>query len=120
MKFEITMNGQPYSFNFGLGFLKAINARATSRIPNSNYSINTGAKFVIAQVIDGDVEALCDVLMTANKGETPRLNQKELYEFIEDEDTDIDGVFDMVIDFFAKANATKKVYQSLMDAEEKK
>lgn len=118
MKFELIMNGQPYAFNFGMGFLKAINSRATEKVPNSNYSVNTGAKYLMAQVMSDDVEALCDVLMTANKGETPRLNQKDLYTFIEDEDTDIEEVFAQVIDFFGKANATKMIYKELKELTE--
>ena len=113
MKFELTIDGQPYEFVFGMGFLKAINAKATEKVPDSNYSVNVGAKYIMAQVMDRDLEALCEVLMLANKGMTPRLTEKILYAFIEDEDTDVEKVFDTVIDFFGKANATKMVYQSL-------
>ena len=120
MKFEIIMNGMPYTFNFGMGFLKEINNRAVSKVPNSNYSVKTGAKFIIAQVVDGDVEALADVLMTANKGETPRLSVKEVYDFIEDESTDIEAVFEQVKDFFGKANATKMIYKDLTEDEDEK
>lgn len=122
MKFEIEMNGTMYAFNFGMGFLKAINSRATEKVPNSNYSVNVGAKYLMAQVMSDDVEALCDVLMTANKGETPRLTQKELETYIEDETTDIEALFAQVVDFFGKANATKMVYkelQSLTEMEKK-
>ena len=123
MKFEIEMNGTPYAFNFGMGFLKAINSRATEKVPNSNYSVNVGAKYLMAQVMSDDVEALFDVLMTANKGESPRLTQKELETYIEDETTDIEALFAQVVDFFGKANATKMVYkeiQSIAEAESKK
>ena len=123
MKFEIEMNGTMYAFNFGMGFLKAINSRATEKVPNSNYSVNVGAKYLMAQVMSDDVEALCDVLMTANKGENPRLTQKELETYIEDEATDIEALFAQVVDFFGKANATKMVYkeiQSIAEAESKK
>ena len=122
MKFEIEMNGTMYAFNFGMGFLKAINSRATEKVPNSNYSVNVGAKYLMAQVMSDDVEALCDVLMTANKGETPRLTQKELESYIEDESTDIEALFAQVVDFFGKANATKMIYkelQSLTEMEKK-
>lgn len=122
MKFEIEMNGTMYAFNFGMGFLKAINSRATEKVPNSNYSVNVGAKYLMAQVMSDDVEALCDVLMTANKGETPRLTQKELESYIEDETTDIEALFAQVVDFFGKANATKMIYkelQSLTEMEKK-
>ena len=117
MKFELIMNGQPYEFAFGMGFLKAINGKAVTKVPNSNYSINTGLKFVMAQVIDKDIEALAEVLMTANKGMTPRLTQKDLYAFLEDEDTDIDALFETVLDFFGKANVTKTVYKELTAVE---
>ena len=122
MRFEIEMNGTPYAFNFGVGFLKAINSRATEKVPNSNYSVNVGAKYLMAQVMSDDVEALCDVLMTANKGENPRLTQKELESYIEDETTDIEALFAQVVDFFGKANATKMIYkelQSLTEMEKK-
>ena len=123
MKFEIIMNGIPYSFNFGMGFLKTINSRATEKAPNTNYTVNVGAKLLMAQVMSDDVEALCEVLMIANKGENPRLNQKDLYEFIEDESTDIEALFEQVVDFFGKANATKMIYKelkALTDENEKK
>ena len=123
MKFEIIMNGIPYSFNFGMGFLKTINSRATEKAPNTNYAVNVGAKLLMAQVMSDDVEALCEVLMIANKGENPRLNQKDLYEFIEDESTDIEALFEQVVDFFGKANATKMIYKelkALTDENEKK
>ena len=119
MKFEIEMNGTMYAFNFGMGFLKTINSRATEKVPNSNYSVNVGAKYLMAQVIDRDIEALAEVLMTANAGMTPRLKQKDLYDFLEDEDTDIDEVFDPVIDFFGKANVTKPTYKELTATEGK-
>ena len=122
MRFEIEMNGTMYAFNFGMGFLKAINSRATEKVPNSNYSVNVGAKYLMAQVMSDDVEALCDVLMTANKGENPRLTQKELESYIEDEATDIEALFAQVVDFFGKANATKMIYkelQSLTEMEKK-
>ena len=122
MRFEIEMNGTPYAFNFGMGFLKAINSRATEKVPNSNYSVSVGAKYLMAQVMSDDVEALCDVLMTANKGENPRLTQKELETYIEDEATDIEALFAQVVDFFGKANATKMIYkelQSLTEMEKK-
>ena len=122
MRFEIEMNGTMYAFNFGMGFLKAINSRATEKVPNSNYSVNVGAKYLMAQVMSDDVEALCDVLMTANKGENPRLTMKELESYIEDEATDIEALFAQVVDFFGKANATKMIYkelQSLTEMEKK-
>ena len=122
MKFELIMNGQPYAFCFGI-WGGSVVCRTKSIIiplvPNSNYSINRGLQFYMAQVMDKDIEALAEVLMLANAGMTPRLKQKDLYEFLEDEETDIDAVFETVIDFFGKANVTKPTYKELIEEEAK-
>ena len=60
--------------------------------------------------------ALVDVLNLANKGKTPRVTQKALEEYIENEDTDIDDLFDQVMGFFGKSNATKRQTKQILEA----
>ena len=66
-------------------------------------------------LVDGDLETLETVLLLANKTETPRLNNAILDEHIEDENTDIDALFDEVMGFLEKANVSKKMYSLIMD-----
>ena len=114
---ELTINGTVYEFNFGMGFLREINKRVQTPVDGlKGVDKNIGLQFTVASIIDGDVEALVDALDIANKGMIPRLTRQELDAYIDDPDTDIDGLFAMVIDFLSRANATKKTVVSLQEA----
>lgn len=114
---ELTINGTVYEFNFGMGFLREINKRVQTPVDGlKGVDKNIGLQFTVASIIDGDVEALVDALDIANKGMNPRLTRQALDAYIDDADTDIDGLFAMVINFLSKANATKKTVASLQEA----
>lgn len=116
---ELTIKNEVYQFKFGMGFMREINRKITRKVDDTDIKKNIGLQFNIAGIIDGDVEALCDVLLAANKGYSPRLKNEDLDAYIEDENTDIDALFDEVLGFLKTANATKKTYNSLMKAIEK-
>ena len=118
---ELTINEQIYGFNFGVGFLKEINKKVT--MPEKMKEV--GLKYYVAEMLDGDVLALIEILKTANVGTEPRVTEKMLSDYIDDESTDLDGLFEEVQDFLSKANATKKdfrkiqkAYEEQMEAEE--
>ena len=114
---ELTINGTVYEFNFGMGFLREINKRVQTPVDGlKGVDKNIGLQFTVASIIDGDVESLVDALDIANKGMNPRLTRQALDAYIDDADTDIDGLFSMVIDFLLRANATKKTVASLQEA----
>ena len=114
---ELTINGTVYEFNFGMGFLREINKRVQTPVDGlKGVDKNIGLQFTVASIIDGDVEALVDALDIANKGMNPRLTRQALDAYIDDADTDIDGLFAMVIDFLLRANATKKTVANLQEA----
>lgn len=107
--FELTINGQVYQFRFGIGFLRDMNKTATVPVPDVPGKMkHIGAKYVIASIMDSDLESLMSALLVANKTESPRVTQALLDEYIEDESTDIDKLFEDVLDFLGKANATRK------------
>ena len=74
---------------------------------------------MVAGIIDGDLEALSEVLLVANQGQNPRVTSKLIDEYIDSEDTDIDNLFDQVLDFLKSANATKKTVATLLEAIER-
>lgn len=112
--FELTINGEVYTFKFGIGFVKEVSGKRQVTLGNGTKA-DVGLEYVIGQIYDGDVLALVDVLDVANKyTPAPRVTRKMLEDFIEDENTDIDKVLGMVLDFFAQSNATKKKTQTLM------
>lgn len=118
--FELTMNEQVYQFNFGMGFMREINKKIGVPVDGlPNVKKNIGLQYYVALVIDKDVEALVDILDTANKGMNPRITRGVLDAYIDDPDTDIDTLFDEVIDFLKQTNATKNVTMDLLEAVEK-
>lgn len=114
--YEITINDTVYQFNFGMGFLRELNKLVKNPVDGMRVEQNIGFRYYLADMLDGNPEALSTVLITANKGQSPRVTQKLIDEFIDDPDTDIDAVFDEVFDFFGKSNSTKTAYNRLMQA----
>ncbi len=72
----------------------------------------------MAGIMDGDVEALEDLLLVANKGQNPRATSEILDEYIDDSDTDIDQLFEDTMGFLKNANATKKCVQNIREDDE--
>ena len=115
--FELTINNEVYQLNFGMGFLREMNQKISVPVDGMpGVKKNVGLRYGIANVIDGDIEALEEVIDLANKGQKPRLTGKTLDEYIEDESTDVDELFDTVVGFLKTANVTKKETKSIMDA----
>lgn len=115
--FELTINGEVYQLNFGMGFLREMNQKISVPVDGMpGVKKNVGLRYGIANVIDGDIEMLEEVIDIANKGQKPRLTKKILDEYIEDESTDVDELFDTVVGFLKTANVTKKETKSIMEA----
>ena len=113
---ELTINGEVYQFNFGMGFLREINKRVSvpvDKIPDVKRNI--GLSYLISGVIDRDPEDLVSILEAANKSLTPRVTRQLLDNYIDDPETDIDALFEQVIDFLKSANATKKTTLDLLE-----
>ena len=111
----LTINGTEYEFNFGFGFVKAI---SRVKLQDGN---EIGLQYRVAQLYDGNPEALVDVLMKA-RVKTNAPTMEELQEWLEDENTDIDAVFEQVLGFLSTANCSKKqtlkMLQSAREEEE--
>ena len=117
--FELTINEKVYQFCFGMGFMLDINKEVGVPVDGlPGVSKNIGLRYYVAGIIDNDLEALCKVLLSANKNQAPRITDKILYEYIDDPDTDIDKLFKDVLDFLSNANATKKTVKELLAAVE--
>lgn len=104
---ELTIDGQVYQFNFGMGFLREANKTVTETNGNG-VKKNSGASYMIAGLFDGNTEDLVSILDLANKGQDKRVTRSLLDSYIDDPKTDIDQLFEDTLDFLKKANATRK------------
>lgn len=116
--FEITINGTVYKFKFGIGFVREVSGRRQVTL-DSGVKEDVGLEYVIAKIQEGDIVALADALELGNKyaGE-PRLTRSVIEGYLEDENTDIERLFDDVLGFFEKSNATKKKVKMIKEATE--
>jgi hypothetical protein len=112
----LEINGTQYPINFGIGFLKTINRQKQTQVANMDgVKKNIGLLYSVASIMDGDVEELINVILLGNQTEQPRLERKTLETYIDDPETDIDGLFDTVMDFLSSANACKRVIRELKE-----
>ena len=117
---ELTNNGNVYQFSFNIGFLRNINKTITVDVDGMDgVKRNVGLRYSVGLLLDGDLETLVDVLELANKGQSTRLTKKAIEDYIDNADTDVDEVFDSVIEGLKQANATKKATLATIEAIEK-
>lgn len=115
---EIEVNGETYQLVAGFGFLHEVNKRVTVDVPNTKNKKEIGLKFMVASIMDGDIDALVDCIFCMNADQTPRLKKADIERYLEDVE-DIDKVFEDVINFLSQANACKKEVRSLMTSMQK-
>ena len=112
---ELTINGKVYQFKASIAFMRLANNLVEEKVDNTNLAQKVRLRYLIAGLIDGDVEQLINALDFMNTGFDQRLTRKEIEDFIEDENVDVDGIFEMVLDFLSKANVSKRTYNALME-----
>lgn len=115
--YTIDIKGTAYPVRFGMNFIREINGRMSVEVEGwGSNEEKVGLRYYIAHLMDGDLEALQQIIFVANKTESPKLTINIINDWFEDEETDIDAVFDMVMDFLSKANCTKKAVTQVQDA----
>ena len=114
----IEIDGVEYPLNFGMAFLRDMDG--TMKVKDDNGVMRkVGFQNAVAGLIDGDPESLADILVTAGKGQTPRLTREILEAYIDNEDTDIDALYEAVFDFLSTSNACRKKTNQLREMAEK-
>ena len=111
---ELTIGNQVYEFKAGIGFMREANKMVVEKIDNTDTYRGVGLTYLVAGIIDGDIDDLVDALDLMNKGMKPRVTRAQLEEYVEEVD-DIDKLFEDVLDFFANANVSKRIVKNLME-----
>lgn len=105
--FELCIGGINYQFNFGMGFLRAVNKLESIPVKDApSVRQNVGLRVMLLRLHDNDLEALSTVLYLANINKKPRLTQEQVDSYLEADDTDHAKLFEDVLDFLSKAKCT--------------
>lgn len=112
--FELTIKDTVYPFNFGIGFVRDISKKQQAK-NEDGVLVDIGLQYAVLNLVDEDPVEVVEILELANKTEKPRVNKKDLEEYIQDENTDFEGLCKEIIDFFVSHNATKKKALAALD-----
>ena len=117
--FELCIGGINYQFNFGMGFLRAVNKLESIPIKEApSVRQNVGLRVMLLRLHDNDLEALSTVLYLANVNKKPRLTQEQVDSYLEADDTDHEKLFSDVLDFLSKAKCTAETAADIEKAVE--
>ncbi|MFQ6792917.1 MAG: tail assembly chaperone [Thomasclavelia sp.] len=114
---ELTIKDKIYKFKFGIGFVRYMDGK--SSINQNGVQFGVGLETLVPKLMSRDTVALSDSLYIANRTENPRITADAVDDFIDDENTDVENLFEQVIEELKKSNATRlKVKDLLKDIEE--
>lgn len=117
---ELTIKGSVYQFNFGMGFMREVNKKYQKPIDGlKDAKENVGLQMMVMGILAKDAEFLVEVLNAANIGKTPRVTKDLLDYYIDEECENIDVLFEQVLDFLKKKNATKNITLKLEEEQKK-
>lgn len=114
---EIEVNGEIYKLVAGFGFLHEVNKKLAVDVQSTGKKKEIGLKYMVASIIEGDIDALVDCIFYMNSGQSPRLKKAQIESYLEDVE-DIDKVFEDVINFLSHANVCRKEVMQLMSVQE--
>ena len=88
---ELTINGIVYKFKASIGFVRKVNKNVTQK-DELGVEKQVGLTYLVAGLVDGEIE-----------------------EYIDNETTDVEKLFEVVIDFLSSANASKVAIKKLFE-----
>lgn len=109
---EYEIDGKMYQFKASFGFLHEVNSKIKIEVSEFKATQQKGLVWLVANMVDGDADALVDTLYAMNSGMQPRVTKSNLEKFLEDHE-DIESVFDEVLSFLFQANVCKKTLKEV-------
>lgn len=115
--FELVIKDVAYPLNFGMGFVRKLDKSVNIPVDGlPGVKKDIGLTYAIMSLMDNDIVMLANVIDIANEGQSPRLTKSAIDAYLEDESTDIEELFDKILDFFKSANCTKRTAARVDDA----
>lgn len=107
--FELVIKDVAYPLNFGMGFVRKLDKSVNIPVDGlPGVKKDIGLTYAIMSLMDNDIVMLANVIDIANEGQSPRLTKAAIDAYLEDENTDIEELFDKILGFFKSANCTKR------------
>lgn len=114
----LNINGNDYELHFGIGFVRELDKKYFAQQAGIKFGIGIETK--VPMLLTGDVLTLAEFIYLGTSTSKKRPTVQEIDQFM-DSTTDIEGLFDEVIEQLKKQNATKikmKEFQERLNQEE--
>ena len=102
---ELIINENVYNFRFGIGFVRYLDGKAS--VKQDGVTFGVGLETLLPNLLSKNTVTLVDCLIAANRTEKITVTKDILDKYIDDDSTDIDQVFEDVIEELKKSNASK-------------
>ena len=79
---EIEVNGEIYQLVAGFGFLHEVNKKLAIDVQSTGTKKEIGLKYMVASIIEGDIDALVDCIFYMNSGQSPRLKKTQIESYL--------------------------------------
>lgn len=109
---KLKVGNKNYDLNFGIGFVRELN-KTYGLGANKGVTLGMGLMKALSGLRSYDPDSLSQVLYTGTWADAARPTQEAVDRMLDDENTDIEKLFDDVHAELAKANATKIALKNL-------
>lgn len=108
---KLKVGSKNYDLNFGIGFVRELDLRYGLGANGTSFGMGLTKALYGLRVYDP--ASLSDVLYTATHADAVRPDPKAVDRMLEDDNTDIEKLFDDVATELSKANAVKLAVKNL-------
>ena len=108
---KLKVGSKNYDLNFGIGFVRNLDKYYGVSVQGMSFGMGLTQALSVLRVYDPD--CLSEVLYIATWSDASRPTQEAFDRVLEDDNTDIEKLFDDVVKELATANATKIAVKNL-------
>jgi len=114
MALTLNINNTEYAFRFGFAFLREINPLHRQMVEELNEYEEIGFQIEVLKWLNNDFTGLVNILWYANKTEKPRIEKKDIEEWIENMTIEeFNDVSDKVKDFLSETVLCSKTLETV-------
>lgn len=101
------ISGTVYSFSFGLGFARKIDAQEQTKDANGRMQ-KMGITYALAGLVDKDPDQFINIMLIGNSfAESPRLTRETIEEWMDSDGFDFFAECEELLDFLRTSNFTR-------------
>lgn len=113
----LTINEREHELYFGIAFIRELDKKFCSSVNGMKFG--AGVRSAVVYLLDGNPVILVDIIQAATITNRSKLSEKDIEKWLEEQDDlDLDVVFDDFLTCFKTSKLTKKTTMAIVEAVE--